>query len=225
MKKIFAVLLLALLAFPSALAVSSGSSGGGSGHSNSDYIYTSYGLNQGWNLLPYVHGIDFEGLDEEDLEGAYVYNPEHRTYYDILEDDDHLEEIIDEYGFTSIWIFMSDDAHIEIEIDRNEVQSVLENTKVHFDGGEWYFHALNPFMLEASNPHWNFHKNDYGDSEIKSMYFWDSDSQEWEDIREEFIEWAEYEEEEDVFLPVLVKYYDEFSPSFESVEIPAFPEY
>ncbi|MBT3304719.1 hypothetical protein HN592_05530 [Candidatus Woesearchaeota archaeon] len=190
-----------------------------------DYNTRNIYLSEGWNLLPYGDGVemDYSRDFEENLLAAYIYHPYDRVFYDIMEDDDELEYVVDVMGFTSIWVYMEEDTNMVLRVESDEVLETIQETRIEFADG-WNFYVLLPQMQKNyPGAHFNIHERD-GTSYMESMYMWDSYSKEWENIYGDFLDWEETEDDFAAY-PVLIKYWDEFEPTLETSTpvIPPFP--
>jgi len=209
---------------PSDIVVNTvGNSGGSGGGHGPGYTTThTMHLDEGWNLIPFGEGIEIGFSDnfEEDLAGAYVYHPYDREFYDIMENDDELEYLVDRMGYTTVWVYMEDDAEMYLEIDVDEIDHELRTKDFEFEEG-WNFYVLLPQMQENyPGPHYNIHREN-GHSTIESMWIWENG--EWDKVTNEFMEWEETEDDNEIHA-VLINYEDDFRPSYEvDVEVPDFP--
>ena len=203
-----------------------------SGECYDEDLTRDYNLYEGWNLLPIGEGIDFDGgspsqPDFEDLiEAAYVWNVVDDEYVDLFtnEGEDLLEDIIDDLGYTAVWVYIADDMTLELEVDLQDVQETLENIDDNFEQG-WNFYVALPQMYEHSpSGHFNFY-SDYSDVNYlqnERVYAWDS--YEWE-----FGHYTEITEsalsDYDIGMPFLMNYVNDFTPHMQYESSPAVPDF
>jgi len=189
---------------------------------NSDYFEQDLYIQEGWNLIPYGDGLDIEGLQEQHLRAAYVYHPESKEYLDILEYEDSLDQMVDSYGYTAVWVYSDVSYVASVEVDMEIVDNTLKDVKFTFHEG-WNFYVLMPQMSKSySGPHFNMHQDRY-ESALDGMYLWDDD-REWENIHYDFLEWETEDHADDIVLAVLINYDKSFMASVsEDLIVPAFP--
>lgn len=189
-------------------------------------------LFEGWNLIPLGKGIDFEMEQDFDdvLEAAYVYNPYSENFYDLLEEDDVLEDLIDELGYTAIWVYLNRDTEMILRVDLEEVQETVEDLNFEFVDG-WNFYVVLPHMYkDYEGGYLNIGTDEYGDIYLAHdrLFVWDNRYKDWEGGQySEIIEDDDIIDPEVIGLPIVMNYIDEFevqyTPSFQNT-VPDFPE-
>jgi len=197
----------------------------------SDIIVKPLELYEGWNLIPMGAGImpnidsDFEDI----LNAAYVYNPYEKKFYDLLEDDDALEELIEETGFAAVWVYITEDYVTEIAINEDIIHEAVQEVDFIFPEG-WNFYVLIPELQKSNdNGYFRIFEDKHGESAIKQdrVFAWSNREKTWESESYTYILEGIDEMDELIGLPIIMKYTDNLEPRFlpkGDLTLPDFPD-
>jgi hypothetical protein len=195
-----------------------------------DY-YRKVELVKGWNMISLGKGLEFQTSEdfEDLLEAAYYYDPDTRKFYDLIKDEDPLEDALEEKGFASIWVYLSGEMELYYELDLPEIQHTVEELDFTFRQG-WNFYTILPHMYSKyEGGYLNIFEDEDDNSVIKldRIYVWDAEEGDWDYGRYTEIEEEDLLDEELVGLPILMYYEEDLAvklrPAYEEL-IPDFPD-
>ncbi|MAF35131.1 hypothetical protein CMO91_04770 [Candidatus Woesearchaeota archaeon] len=192
---------------------------------NAPSEHNDYKLYEGWNLVPFGQGIKVE-LPGAQVDAAYVYKD--GQYYDVLKDDDVLYGIINEQGFTGVWVHLQEDVKGRLEVDLEEVEETLrEGATFTFREG-WNFYVATPYMnKDYPEGHFNFAIDD-GRSVLKDdkIFAYAAGRDSWESgFYTEMSEEGEFSDRDVIGLPFIAYFQYRFSPEFVENAIPIVPDF
>ena len=183
---------------------------------------------EGWNLFPLGYGLDYDFNPnfEDNMEAAYIYDPLNQEYLDLFGDgDDIIEELVNERGYVSVWVYMNDDFEMDLIIDLEDVQEKVEELDFEFNQG-WNFYVILPQMdRNHEEGYLNIGEDDNGIYIANDkLYAWNAGNQDWETGT--YTEVIDGEIEEEIFgLPYIARYTNNFRASYTGkYVIPPFPE-
>jgi hypothetical protein len=183
---------------------------------------------EGWNLFPLGYGLDYDFSQdfENNMEAAYIYDPFNQEYQDLFEDgDDIIEELVNERGYVSVWVYMNDNFEMDLIIDLEEVQEKVEELDFEFNEG-WNFYVVLPQMdKNHEEGYLNIGEDDNGIYIANNkLYAWDAQHQNWDDGT--YTDVIDGEIDEDIFgMPYIARYTENFRVSYTGkYVIPPFPE-
>ncbi|MFW5746978.1 MAG: thioredoxin domain-containing protein, partial [Nanoarchaeota archaeon] len=191
-----------------------------------DLITREMSLQEGWNLVPIGHGIEFWGEGfAESMIGAYVWDADTQMYHDLFADEDVVEDIIVERGYTAVWVYLNDDVEISLTLDLQEIQETIEDLDFQFEEG-WNFYVILPQMqYDLSQGFFSIgmdQEKHAGYIRGNRVYAWERDEWELGDYESDILNNDQLDEI--AGMPFIAYYEEQFSPFYMQMDIPEFPE-